>query len=466
MAQKIRAYNLQGLQLGLNPLLQKEGDFLRLVNVDFSPVGAITKRPGYVTYNSSIGGTVTSLWDWHKADGTTFYNYACSGGSVYYSTQGTGDWTICGNGTMTDNARIGFGILEETMLVGDGTAASRHTTSGTDFTNTSGAPVAFDFQDYQNRMYGLGSQDLFHSTTGTPTDWVTDSSSIRIPGPGHNRVLMRVSDRVVVGKNSGVMYRWDGYNLLDLSTKLAFTSPYSIGEVEGLKLGLNRKGYFGFNGDKPDIISNSITPQIYNDLGSGIAGSTFDSAPGVVHRYDYMCYVGTVTDDITNQTVTNCMQVYNYQLDAWRDYSMGTPVTALWSFKNNSQEDTLIFGDNSGQCYTFGGTATSDNGVAIHAEMMMVYHGAAPETDKKWNWFWAFFNPGCQAHIQIALADSFTPGKLNWVDLGAAIDGVVEFKFPTGSRGRLLFVQITESSVDARFRYYGMTSDWEPIIRN
>lgn len=461
----IRNFNLQGLQLGLQPLLQGEGQFTRLVNVDPYPVGAITKRPGYATHLLALGGTVTSLWDWHRADGTTFHNYAVSGGSVYYSAQGTGAWTICGNGTMTDNARIGYGILEETMLIGDGTAASRHTTSGTDFTNTSGAPVAFDFQDYQQKMYGLGSEDLFWSATGTPTNWVSDSSSIHMPGPGNNRTLMKVADRLVTGKNSGVMLRYDGYNLYDMSTKLAPTSPYAVGEVEDYRFYLNRKGYFGFNGDRPEIVSNPIKPQIYNDPGSAIVGGTFDNAPGVAHKYDYMCAVGTVTDDFTNETITNCMQVYNYQLDLWRNYSMGTPATALWSFKDNNQNEQLIFGDNAGQCYLFGGTNTTDNGQTIEAVMEFIYHGGAPELKKEWNYSWLFFNLGCQAHVQFCYSDTFVKGKKQWINAGDASSGIVEIKHKSGAESRLLFVKITEASRSTRFIYYGMACDYDPMPR-
>src|SRR3990167_408298 len=462
----LRAFNLQRLQLGLSPFLQTEGQFTRLVNVDPYPIGAMSKRAGYGTTLNSVGGTVTSLWDWHNGSGTQFWNYAASGGSVYYSTQGTGNWIIAGNGTMTDNARIGFGVLEETMLIGDGTAASRHTTSGTDFTNTSAAPVAFDFQDYTDqRMYAIGSQQLFWSTPGTPTGWVTDSSSINIPGPGHLRSLMKVADRLVTTKNSGVMHRYDGYNLFDLSTKLGPSSPYSIGEIEDYRFYLNRKGYFGFDGNRPEIVSNSIRPQVYNELGSGIVGGTFNNAPAVSHKYDYMCAVGTVTDDFTNESIANCMQIYNYQLDNWRNYSMGTPVTAMWSYKDNNENEQLIFGDNAGQCYLFGGTQTTDNGLPIESIMEFLYHGGAPELDKKWNYSWLFFNPGCQAHVQYSYADTFVKGKKQWISAGDTASGVVEIQHTAGAQSKLLLVKITESSRTARFTYYGMACDYDPLQR-
>ena len=71
------------------------------------------------------------------------------------------------------------------------------------------------------------------------------------------------------------------------------------------------------------------------------------------------------------------------------------------------------------------------------------------------------FNPGCQAKIQVAAANTFTKGKLNWIDLGDAQNGVVEYK-PSGLRSRLLFVKIYEASRNARFHFYGF--DYEATV--
>ena len=75
-------------------------------------------------------------------------------------------------------------------------------------------------------------------------------------------------------------------------------------------------------------------------------------------------------------------------------------------------------------------------------------------------------NPGCQAHFQIAIADSFTKGKKNWIDLGDLSDGFKEFRFPEGSRGRLLFWKLTDASRNARVALYGFTCDYDIIDRN
>lgn len=465
-------FNLQGLNTGVNPLLQSQGQFTRLVNVDSDPAGVKKKRPGYITFlGTPDNSKVNSLIDYHRSDGTTFTLLRASGSSLYYSQQGTGDWTLASNGTITNGNTVGYTNLNDVLIVGDGATATRHTTDGISFTNTTLAPIGNRLTNYQGRVYMIGtSNSLFYSVTNDATNWNTsgtsDSSSITIPGAGKLIDVMKVSDRIVTTKNSGVMHRWDGYNLFDLSTKLGPTSPYSIGEIEDYRLYLNRKGYYGFNGaNNPQIISHPIRSQVYNDSGSAIVGSVFDNSPAGVFKYYYMNSVGTVTDDFTGETINNCVQTYNYQLNEWSNYSFGTAPTAFLQYKNNSLNEQLLFGDNNGQCYAYGGTATSDAGTPIESIIEFLYHDGNPELEKEWKYYQFIFNPGCIARVQIAFGDTFTKGKKNWISLDPAKNGVIADTFPSGSRGRILFVKITENSIDSRFIFYGCAFSYKPLSR-
>jgi len=465
---KIRIFNIGGKQLRVSPFLHKEGELIRCTNMETDMVGAKKKRPGYTTYLGTVDNSqVNSLFNWTKDDGTTLFNYRASGSALYYSIQGTGDWTLCGNGTISDGAHVGHATINNTLMIGDGVGATRHTTNGTSFTNTTAAPIASDFVPYQGRMWAMGTASFaFYSRAGThaPIDWTTDSSSHFIGGGGKLNKIFKSNDRLVFNKNSGVMQRFDGYNLLDLATNLGFTSPYSVGEVEGYRIGLNRLGFFGYGGNRPEIISNPVQRQIYNDAGKGIVGTIFDNAPGVVHKYDYLCSVGTVTDDLTNVTIPDCIMRYNYQLDEWDDWKFANRPTAFCSYKDENGNQKLIFGDANGQCYTQGGTNLTDNGTAIDCVMEGVLHFGQPESDKRFNYIWAFTNPGCQAKIQVAISDTFTKGKKNWVDMKQLSDGVMETKFSEG-RGKLLFWKVSEASKDSRFQFYGFTVSVDFIER-
>jgi len=455
---------MEGLNLYVSPFLHKEGDLIRAVNVDNFPKGALSKRSGYTTYlGTPDNSVVTSLFDWHRNDGTTFWTYRLSNGELYYSTQGTGAWTLCGNGTFSGGAQPGYAVLEDTMLIGDGTTLTRHTTDGTSFTNTDAAPYAQYFTEYQNRIYAGGTaSDLFFSTTGSPTNWISDSSSLKIPGPGKINDVSKTQDRLVASKNSGKMFRWDGYSLADLTTDLGPSSSYAVGEIEDYRIWPNRRGLYGFNGDLPQLISNPIVRQIYNNAGSGIPGTAFDTLTGATHKYDYYLSAGTsITEDLTNETVSNCVFRYDYPQNQYYNYSLATFPTAWHSFRNNTGDEQLIFGDANGQCYTLGGTALSDNGQPINSVAEGVLHFGSPEGQNKLNYLWAFANPGCQAHIQVALSDSFTKGKLNWMSLGDFSDGVAEMRFPNNSSGRLLFWKLSESSMGTKFVFYGFVLDVE-----
>jgi hypothetical protein len=200
-------------------------------------------------------------------------------------------------------------------------------------------------------------------------------------------------------------------------------------------------------------------------MGSAVAGTTFNNAPGVTHRYKYLCTVGTTTDDLTNETISDCVSVYDYQNNIWGDYTYANKPTSYLSFKDGNGDQQLIFGAANGQCYQVAGTATSDNGAPIESVMEGVIHLGTPESDKEWKYLWAFFNPGCRANIQVSMGDTFTKGKKKWIDLGPAKDGVVEYRFPSGSMTKLLFWRVYEISTNAGYDFYGLSIEATVVDR-
>ena len=468
----IPVHNISALDLKVSPFLKGDGQVLRLLNVERDSIGGWKKRLGYTTFlGTPDNAQINSLFSWTRNDGTSLYLYRTSGSILYHSIQGTGAWTTSGNGTISNNGHFGQTVLDDVLIGGDGTLASRHTTNGTSFSDTTGAPLAEHWVGYEGRAWAARgtatsgtNTDMFYSTTGTATDWTTDSSSIRIPGPGRVNSLFKAADRLTPTKDSGNMFRYDGFNLQDLATNLGPSSAYSIGNVEDFRIYLTRVGVIGYGGGRPELLSNSIERQIYNDAGSAIAGTTFANAPGIIHRYNWLCSVGTITEDITNFTIADAILKYDFQLNEWSNWKFANRPTAFGTYQDTSGNQQLIFGDATGQCYQLAGTATTDNGNTIEAIIMGFVHGGSFD-EKKWNWFNAMFNPGCQAKVQIALSDTFTYGKLNWIDLGDAKNGVVEFRFPSGSRGRFLFWKIYEASRNTRFQFYGCEYDAD-IIRH
>ena len=153
-------YNLGGLNLFLNPLLKKDGEAIRAVNVQSSSFGAKTKRTGYSTFlGTADGSAVNSLFSWTQDDGSLFL-YRASGAGLYHSVEGTGEWTMSGAGTITAGSAVGHAVSANVLIVGDGKGSTRHSTNGTSFTNTTLAPVASQFTQYQGRIYRRRSGNI------------------------------------------------------------------------------------------------------------------------------------------------------------------------------------------------------------------------------------------------------------------------------------------------------------------
>lgn len=465
---KLRVYKIGALDLQSNPLLLEDGTLIRGVNVDSYPIGGKRKRAGYVPYLSAVpnGSTIVDMFSFYPNNGTQFWNYAFAGGNLYYSTQGTGAWTQTGNGTLSPVGTMTHAVLANTLMIGDGVSATRHSTDGTNFVNTVAAPVAVSLEEFQTRIYAAGTNStLFYSTVGTPTDWVTDSVSFPIPGAGGLQSIYNSANRLVINKNSGRIFRWDGDNLVDLATNYGPTSGRSIGNIEGIRLYSNRTGIYSYDGNQPKLLSNVVERQFYNDAGLGIPGSYASSLQGQGFQYKYFLNAngvaasGTVTDDLTSQPVNNLVFTYDIQLNEFLNYSLFDAPTAFLNYVDVNGVQQLAFGAGANS-FLFSGTATSDNGNPIASVMQGVVHAKTPESDKEWKYLWASFNPGAQARMQVALCDTFTKGKLNWVDLGDCSDGIVEFRFPTnlfpdGARSKLLMWRVTDNSANDRFIFYG-----------
>lgn len=467
-----RTFNLAGINTYVNPILKEAGQALTSVNMVSDPFGAKSKRNGYDTFlGTANGSAVTSLFSWTKDDGSLFV-YRASGGLLYYSIAGTGPWTIAGNGTLgAGTSHVGHAVLNNTLILGDGIGSTRHTTSGTAFTNTTLAPVGQYFEEFQRRVFIGGTQSTAsYSVSNDATNWAlsgtSDSSSFEITGAGIINGVKKVADRLNFFKTSGIAKRWDGNSIVDLATESAPTSPYSLSMKEGYLFGLNRDGVVGYGGERFKMLSNAVQSQIYNNLGSAIAGTTFETAPATTHHYDYYLSTGTaIVDGLTRNTINNCVLKYDYLKNEFLDFSLANNPTAWHSFRDANKVQQLIFGDESGQCYKFVGTATTDNGSSIVCRLEYVIDMNAPEDDKLWRWIWIFTNPGCQAKCQIAFADTYRRDSKIWVEVGDLTAGVTELRIPTDRNGdprsKLMFIKFYESSKDVPFTLYGFVVDAE-----
>jgi len=455
-------YSSEGVNTYTNPL-QNDGVLIHAVNVTSDPYGAKTKRSGYTSFlGTPDTSQINTLFDFQNIQNISgsMNLYRASGSSLYYSIQGTGPWTLSGNGTIVPGAHFGQAVLDNVLIGGDG-SVTRHTTDGTSFTTTSLAPPSEFFEQYQNRIYAAGtSSTLFYSTTNDATNWQTsgtsDSNSFEIPGAGKLGKIFTTANQLIATKSSGIIQKWDGFQLIDMATRYGPSSPYSVAGVEGYKFFMNQLGHYGFSGAMPQLLSNPIQKQFYNVQNTGIAGTLFSTIPAVTYKYDYLASVGTITDDFTQRTISNAIIKYDYKKNEYLNYSFANNPTAYCSYKDTSGSQQLIFGDINGQCYKMDNSMT-DNGAAIPMEMVFFFTMGMPHVDKFWRWWRGFFNPGCEAKVQVACTDVFDYPSLRWTDLGDCSSGFIEYHFndTTNNRGQFLFVRIYESSKSSRTTFYG-----------
>lgn len=460
-----------GLDLYTNPLLDtsRDGIVLRAVNVDSASYGAKNKRSGYITYlGTPDTSSITDLFSWKQDSGTQMFTYRASGSLLYYSFQGTGNWTQCGNGTITPGSHIGRTVLANTLLISQNAGTTRHTTNGTSFTDTSGAPAGEAVTQFQNRVYITGtSTTLFYSTTNDPTNWQTtgtsDSNSFTVPGAGRNNRIFKLNNRLLISKISRSLFKWDSFNLIDMASDMGMSSPYSFGSVEDNGMWINERGLFTSAGDQPQLVSNPIYRYFQNNNGSAIMGTSLENAPGAVHYYDYLCAVGSMTDDFTNETVDNAIIKYNFQKNEFLNWSFADFPTTLHAYKDLNNIPQLIFGNSNGQAFQYQGTATSDAGKPIESVLELLFDFGQPHMEKDWRILWGFFNPGCGAQISVATSNTFIKEAKKWQVIGPAKDGVVYHRFPYGERGRFLYVKITESSRTPAYTLYGFALDADVV---
>lgn len=501
-------FNLQGINT-YNNFLQSDGIPVHLLNVVGFPNGGYSKRPGYGTAIGTVGARVNTLFSYAPyptSGGTTLFLYAAAGSLLQYSAQGTAAWAVAqgstagdSGGTIANGNHLGYSALNNVLIVGDGAGSTRHTTNGSQFSNTQLAPIAQYISQFHNRIYTSEgtSANLQFSVSNDATNWNTggtsDSSSFVIPNEGGILSHFVAGDRLNIVKQRGDMFNWDDTTLVDMSTQYGPSSPWGLSHIDDMWFWMNQYGIFNFDGATKNLISNPIQRHFYNRLGNGIGTATWGSAPAVAHIWDYMVAVGTVTDDFTGRTVSNCIERYDFQKNQFTYWSFANAPTAWHSYNDINNKRQLIFGDTQGNIFQLDPTKTSDAGAPIQSEVVLLFtYNAQGEQitqqstepllsamyEQKWNYARLAFNPGDEVNIQWAFSNTFTYQHLKWSeaintnnrtgDFYQVSDGVVEIRFPINDnnspRSRFMFVRIYDNSDNSAWTLYGIQVDAETQV--
>ncbi len=458
--------NFQGINTNINPLSIQDGQLIQCQNMIGTPFGALAKRPGYVFYEGlADSNPVHSLFTWYRNDGSTFFNYRFGGSVLYFSQQGTTNWSVCINGTFPGQGYMGYDILDDVMMVGNGIDPTKHSLDGTSFIDTTLAPVASKFVQYQNRIYAMGTAStLFWSAIDDATNWQTsgtsDSSSINIPGEGRLFNIIKNNNTLLLHKSARrQIYRWNGVTLVDSATNTGMTSTQAYAQSEDIGFWNNRLGIYAYNGGNPQIISNPIQNMI-----DGIHGNNYGTMPGEVHVYNYYLAVGDTSDAFVGNTLNNSIFKYDVRLNNWGVWTLNHKPTAFNSYIDAGLDQLFIFGADDGQCFVFRNEFNNDSGAPIEGVVEFIVK-AGTLKDKNWYNVRVSCNPGCEAQVEVAVTNTLTERARKYVSLGQVVDGVLDARIPSNmARGRFMFVKVSDTTTSHSFILYGAEIDYDLVV--
>lgn len=396
-----------GLNLRDKSDVVKPSEAIDLLNVDFTDVGAVRQRDGFLEFTgSSLTNRVDSLFPFYKAGGTSQLLAGCgtrlealdSSGVVVASATGltSGPYNFARFAAPgTETAYVANG--SDTLRTWDGSAWAAPT--GTvDGVGASALPKAgaICVTPNTNRLlataFGTGVTSgpggtasnpsrVYFSNVALPTTWETDGSAGRgrnfldlTPGDGEqimNAVVWR--ELVFVFKQSKFfVFQGEGknadntplfqYRAVDTGVGLAAKKAVAV-SPQGVFF-LDRRGVYFTNGNEPVLLSEKIDPIFLGNPEVYFQSETFHQAQAALARltwHNERIYLAIPTG---SATANDRVLVYDTQRAWWTLYDL--PAAALTSWRRTAQPE-LHFGYSSGTNRTgrLNPASTTDNNSAI-----------------------------------------------------------------------------------------------------
>src|SRR3990167_3371758 len=141
---KTQVFNLGKLNTSVNPMLLNDGELIQSLNLDFTPFGGVSKRPGLVQHLGTIPNATVPTSLYNFVPGTIsnsaykFFNYRQESTRITQSTDGTGAWTVSAGGTIGNSRMARYTLLGDTVLVADQEGTVLSAVNGGSFSAVSG----------------------------------------------------------------------------------------------------------------------------------------------------------------------------------------------------------------------------------------------------------------------------------------------------------------------------------------
>lgn len=380
-----------GVNLRVDPELLAPNEAVTLDNFYIDPVGKLTKRSGYVKFNTTpITGTpiIQNLYRFYKEDRVTRYFLAAAGTAIYRADEGAGTWTAAHSGLSATDEETHFATLYDRCFIANGVDVMLHTLDATTFSQAftgTAPPILRYIIAFRDRVWGAGNavwpNYLFYSEAGDPQDWmapggltgtVLDNSVVTASGEAitgvaelRGYVLVFTANSVQRLIASGARTNW--YFSM-ISGRSGAMSQKSIQEVSTPAAGnilmfIGKDNVYGTDGntvfpmaDKLD--NDSPTSSLIKRINKTIAAGN----PAICYDNKYRLSVG-----IDGSATENHELVYDAMRDAWSTTS-GIGARCYCAFLGEGENRRLFFGSSSadGLVYELE-QGTNDDGTAIEA---------------------------------------------------------------------------------------------------
>lgn len=368
--------SFKGLGGGLNStagqLYLESNEWSDLLNVDFDKYGSILKRNGYTALNTSAansGARWTGLKWFELASGTRFI-VGTVGNKLMKMDDLDGTWDdITGALTITPDSLTSWAIFRNTLLgtnyadvpfqwAGSGNGAAMTVPTGLTRAKavevfqsyTFLANVTVSGTDFKSRVYWSALDSISSWDAADFNDVSRDD--------GQTIIMIRaLADRLVIFKERSIylaLFTGDPdipFIFQRSSSDVGCIAPFSIQEVKGGLVFLSSDGFYYFDGNNSEKVTDRITStlQTYNSAQFAQASS--------VYQHDKNRYLlalpgpaGTTNDRVINwNTFTNSLSIYD-----------GMAPSTMCIIYNGGIEERTYWGDYSGFVYR-GDVGKNDN---------------------------------------------------------------------------------------------------------
>jgi hypothetical protein len=420
-------FNLsEGLNLGVSEYLNKEGECREAIGCDFSEIGALARFPGYTPYGTGLDASkVLGLYDFKTTAGATKW-IAGTGTVLYYDNAGT--WTSAHTG-LTTGLDMSFATHLDTVIMANGTDVIHKSTNGTSWSDLGGTPpVAKYVLSFDNKFYALNlagyTSRMRWTDDGTIETWTaTNIQDVATNiGVGDQLTGGAVNNNSLIAFKNYSTWKWDTYELLNLSSSVGCRAPKSIATIDAWTFFLSHRGLEVTKGSEPFRISNPIKDYVE-------AISDITAPVGWVDDNFYYLYIGTVT--VKGETISNAVLIYDYDNNKFSVKPMGVALNSAFVMTTSGNVRNMYVGDTAGQVHKFK-FGNNDNSSAIPFKWksgpMM---SGLPENKKDYQVLLVYSDRTAKEGVSVFYSVDFKDFR----PLGTANKVVNELKFPTGTRG-------------------------------